>query len=587
MAHRSKRKLAIVGVGVFLLAGITFGISNVNRDNLKSDSFWSRSRGFVCSEKTLAPKSRETREYNRNLLESQRLQTRRDKLRLDTNVFENTCKNLKGRKQAKCREDVAELRTINRRLEKLTTEINAYQDCKINSYPRPTVVVDNQVASVYNNWDLVTLGSFTVSAIEKGHNIPVTAVPFQILDSNARGKFLDIQITDGIKSYPCRYFDANKSMIECDNLDFDAIKSQTSKTFQLKSRLWSDSKIWDKYSLMLVGLWFNNGTIPINPLIDPVKNIMNMEVTTNDSTSDISVKVWEGENEYVSSSGDMFTHLQSFSVKSSQNNILIKSVKLRIIGDRTIKSVAISTPLWMVPQDVENNYVIFKDLNLFVPKGQEWINIALAPMYSEISSTTIPSGTRSTIVLDSLDYSLKTNNQNNTITPNTYWRTMIVVGSVPLVTFIPNTSLDKIIWDTARILQFTISTYSGDIILKELPLYIENVWAEDSKANSIIVKDNNTWEIIPTENNQYGFGKSVILKFINWYKVPAASSQSLSIYVPISWATQWPIITKLLNENFVNLIWRDWSFDTVWERWWLEGAYLSGYPNDFVSTSSR
>gem|GEM_PF-3932351 len=41
----------------------------------------------------------------------------------------------------------------------------------------------------------------------------------------------------------------------------------------------------------------------------------------------------------------MFTHLQSFSVQSSQNDILIKSVKLRIIGDKTIKSIAISTPL--------------------------------------------------------------------------------------------------------------------------------------------------------------------------------------------------------------------------------------------------
>gem|GEM_PF-2828782 len=85
------------------------------------------------------------------MVELPRLQERKGQLQLDTNVSENTCNTLKGKKQTQCRKGVTELRTINLRLEKLNVEIGAYQDCKINSYPRPTVVVDDQVVSVTNN----------------------------------------------------------------------------------------------------------------------------------------------------------------------------------------------------------------------------------------------------------------------------------------------------------------------------------------------------------------------------------------------------------------------------------------------------
>jgi len=86
-----------------------------------------------------------------NLNEFQRLQTRRGVLQSDTNVINNICKDLKGRARSQCQRDVAELRTIENRLDKLNVVINAYQNCKIEQYPRPTVVVDDKVANVTNN----------------------------------------------------------------------------------------------------------------------------------------------------------------------------------------------------------------------------------------------------------------------------------------------------------------------------------------------------------------------------------------------------------------------------------------------------
>jgi len=99
----------------------------------------------------VAPGSRETKQYTANLAEFQGLQARREVLRSDINVFENTCKNLKGKAKTQCQKNVAELRTIEKRLNKLNIEIDQYQNCKIEQYPRPTVVVDDQVANVTNN----------------------------------------------------------------------------------------------------------------------------------------------------------------------------------------------------------------------------------------------------------------------------------------------------------------------------------------------------------------------------------------------------------------------------------------------------
>ena len=147
-----KRKLAIVVAGVLLLAGVTLGLSTNNLDGLKSDIFRSSNRAsFVCTPQAVAPGSRETRQYTTNLTELQRLQTRRGELQSDKNVVNNTCKDLKGRMRSQCQRDVAELRTVENRLNKLNVGINAYQDCKIKQYPRPTVVVDSQVVNVSNN----------------------------------------------------------------------------------------------------------------------------------------------------------------------------------------------------------------------------------------------------------------------------------------------------------------------------------------------------------------------------------------------------------------------------------------------------
>lgn len=147
-----KRKLAIVVAGVLLLAGVTLSLSMNNLDGLKSDIFWSGNRGsFVCTPQAVLPGSRETKQYTANLVELQRLQTRRGVLQSDTNVVNNTCKDLKGRERYQCQFDIVELRTIENRLDKLNKVINAYQNCKIEQYPRPTVVVDDKVVNVTNN----------------------------------------------------------------------------------------------------------------------------------------------------------------------------------------------------------------------------------------------------------------------------------------------------------------------------------------------------------------------------------------------------------------------------------------------------
>jgi uncharacterized protein YlxW (UPF0749 family) len=99
----------------------------------------------------MAPVSRETKQYTANLLEFQSLQTRRETLRSDTNVVNNTCKDLKGRVKTQCQKNVAELRIVEKRLNRLNPEIEAYQNCKIEQYPRPIVVVDDEVLSVSNN----------------------------------------------------------------------------------------------------------------------------------------------------------------------------------------------------------------------------------------------------------------------------------------------------------------------------------------------------------------------------------------------------------------------------------------------------
>jgi hypothetical protein len=132
-----KRKIAIVVAGVFLLAGISFGISNTNRDGLRSDIFWGGSSRFICTAKVVAPRSRETRDYNDNISERNWLIRKQSKLQADTNVLNKTCNKLKGKNQTQCQKDVAELSVISRRLEILKKSIVNYETCK-NSFNTTT-----------------------------------------------------------------------------------------------------------------------------------------------------------------------------------------------------------------------------------------------------------------------------------------------------------------------------------------------------------------------------------------------------------------------------------------------------------------
>jgi hypothetical protein len=160
-----KRKLAIVVAGVLLLAGIAFGLSVTNRDGLKSSivgSVMSRG-GFVCTPQAVTPGSIETRQYTADLAEVQRLQTRREELTLDTNVLENTCKNLKGQAKTQCQRNVVELRTVERRLGLLNIEIGLYQDCKANdivfSNPKTRLSFSPYRSSVVNTVVPGTVGN--------------------------------------------------------------------------------------------------------------------------------------------------------------------------------------------------------------------------------------------------------------------------------------------------------------------------------------------------------------------------------------------------------------------------------------------
>lgn len=123
MFYKVKNILAIAGV---LVIGLSFGVSRSDQFDTKDNK-----NTFVCTKKALEPKSRETRQYNEDIVEQKRLTKRPTKLLSDTNVANNTCKKLKKKEQSQCEGDVAELKAITHELKKIAKRISEYESCKI------------------------------------------------------------------------------------------------------------------------------------------------------------------------------------------------------------------------------------------------------------------------------------------------------------------------------------------------------------------------------------------------------------------------------------------------------------------------
>jgi len=117
MVYKAKNLLAIASILVF---GLSFGISQ----NDKTDARDNKST-FVCNKN----KEKETREYQKNLKEQKQLSTIQTRLLADSNVANDTCKKLKKKEQARCQQDVAELRRVNRDLVKINQRISEYELC--------------------------------------------------------------------------------------------------------------------------------------------------------------------------------------------------------------------------------------------------------------------------------------------------------------------------------------------------------------------------------------------------------------------------------------------------------------------------
>jgi hypothetical protein len=118
MIHTAKN--AIVFAVILLTVGISFGISQTDRDGGNANK-----NTFVCNKN----KDKETREYQKNLKEQKRLGDIQTRLLSDPNVANDTCKKLKKKEQGKCQQDVAKLRDVTRDLVKTNQRISEYELC--------------------------------------------------------------------------------------------------------------------------------------------------------------------------------------------------------------------------------------------------------------------------------------------------------------------------------------------------------------------------------------------------------------------------------------------------------------------------
>lgn len=94
MFYKTKNAVLVAGI---LFFGVSFGVSRTDQFHDQDNK-----HTFVCSQKALEPKSRETRQYNQDIAEQNRLTKRQTKLLSDTNVANDTCKKLKKKEQARC-----------------------------------------------------------------------------------------------------------------------------------------------------------------------------------------------------------------------------------------------------------------------------------------------------------------------------------------------------------------------------------------------------------------------------------------------------------------------------------------------------
>jgi hypothetical protein len=203
-------------------------------------------------------------------------------------------------------------------------------------------------------------------------------------------------------------------------------------------------------------------------------------------------------------------------------------------------SAASSVRVGNVSAPVVAGVAYLTGLNLVVPEGGSGLSVEAYPTYNKVGVNGLVSGTTSLLSLTHVKYTSGGN--TTTITPTVAANTMTLVASKPTVTAIKPASTIVSVGNVKAIEVTVTADAKGDITLNSLPITVgvggASTTIDTAGTDTVIVtkSDNST---ITTTSTPFTGGTATksgtsIISFTGGYLIPAGTSQTFLVYVPVT-----------------------------------------------------